>query len=157
MSDAKRERIRKALRRTWSGARRQKVKLTAGALRKIGAIEHVADAAPIVGLHGKAILDGKVEDATAASVPPGTNFFRDRLIAGRMFARDDGRVAIVHEYLLYRWGFVNDADAGSALGRTFRLEFRPPTPQTFDLTWVLKRGNREVSERETRALESALK
>ena len=58
------------------------------------------------------------------SVPPGSRFFRDRLIAGRLFAPDDGRVAIVHEYLLYRWGLASDADAESALGRTFRLEFR---------------------------------
>src|SRR5215468_12500732 len=58
MSDAKRKRIRKALERTWPGVRRQKVKLTAKALRKIEAIEHVAAAAPIIHLYNvKAILD----------------------------------------------------------------------------------------------------
>jgi putative ABC transport system permease protein len=66
-------------------------------------------------------------------------------------------VAIVHEYLLYRWGLASDADAESALGRRFRMEIRSWSPDTFDLTWVLRRGGREVGEKETRALESALK
>jgi putative ABC transport system permease protein len=158
MSDAKRKRIRHALERTWSGARRQEVKLTAGALGKIESIEHVADAAPIIHLYEvKAILDGKGADGRADSVPPGITFFGDRLIAGRMLRPDDGRVAIVHEYLLYRWGFVSDSDVESALGRTFRLEFRTGTLGTFDVTWLLGRGGREVSAGETRALESALR
>ena len=42
MSDAKRARIRKALERTWDGARRHAVKLNADAVRKLEAIEHVA-------------------------------------------------------------------------------------------------------------------
>ncbi len=158
MSDAKRKRIRKALERTWDGVRRQKVKLTAEALRKIEANEHVAGAAPIILLYNvKAILDGKGADAGASSVPPGTTFFGDRLIAGRMLDPDDGRVAIVHEYLLYRWGFVSDSDVESALGRTFRLEFRTGTLGTFDPSWFLRRDDQQFGERETRALDSALK
>jgi putative ABC transport system permease protein len=158
MSDARRARIRKALERTWNGARRKKVKLTLDAIRKIGSIEHVAVAVPVIRLGDcRSILADKGEDTSATSVPPGKMFFRDRLIAGRMFAPDDGRVAIVHEYLLYRWGLVNDSDIESALGRTFRLEFRPGSFETFDLTWVFTRGNREISERESRTLVSALK
>ncbi len=125
MSDAKRKRLRKALEQHWNGVRRQKVKLSSEALRKIEAIEHVAVAAPIIHFHGvKAILDGEGADGRAASVPPGTTFFDDRLIAGRMLRPDDGRVAIVQEYLLYRWGIVGDSDVESALGRTFRMELR---------------------------------
>jgi putative ABC transport system permease protein len=158
MSDARRARIREALRRTWNGARRQKVKLTLDAIRKIGSIEHVAVAVPVIRLgECKSILAGKGEDTSLTSVAPGSTVFRDRLIAGRLFAPDDGRAAIVHEYLLYRWGLVNDSDVESALGRTFRLEFRPGSFETFDLTWVFRRGNREISYREIRALESGLK
>jgi putative ABC transport system permease protein len=158
MSDAKRERIRKALMRNWNGARRQKVKLTLEAIRKIGSIEHVAVAVPAIRLGDcKLILAGKGEHTSLTSVAPGSTFFRDRLIAGRMFAPDDGRVAIVHEYLLYRWGLVSDSDVESALGRTFRLEFHPGSLETFDLTWVLRRDGQEVSEPQARALESALK
>ncbi len=65
-----------------------------------------------------------------------------------MFAPDDGRVAIVHEYLLYRWGLVSDADAESAVGRTFRMEVQTSPPDTFGLTWLLGRGGREVSDQE---------
>ena len=158
MSVAKRERIRKALERTWRGVRRPKVRMTLEAIRRIGSIEHVALAVPVIQLWQiKASLDGKGEDINASSVPPGSTFFRDRLIAGRLFAPDDGRVAIVHEYLLYRWGFASDTDVESALGRTFRLELRSGSPETFDLKWVLRRGDREISEREGRALGSALK
>ncbi len=63
MSDAKRARIRKALERTWSGPVQQRVKLNADAIRKLAAIEHVAAVVPNVQMAGKAILDGKSEEA----------------------------------------------------------------------------------------------
>jgi putative ABC transport system permease protein len=157
MSDAKRARIRTALVRDLGGFRRQRVRLTPEAIRRLEAIEHVATVVPSVRLGGRAMLDGKGDDIMMTSIAPRTDYLRDRLIAGRLFTPDDGRAAIVHEYLLYRWGLVRDADAESALGRTFRLEFRPPSPETFDLTQVLRRGQREVGERESRALEAALK
>jgi putative ABC transport system permease protein len=157
MSDAKRARILKALARTWNGPVKQRVKLNADAVRKLEAIEHVAAVVPHVRLSGRVILDGKTEEASASSVGPDTRFFRDRLIAGRMFAPGDGRVAIVHEYLLYRWGLVSDADAESAVGRTFRMEIETRPPDTFGLTWLLGRGGRELRPEESRALESALK
>ncbi len=97
---------------------------------------------------GKAILDGKSQDVQACSVAPDVRFFRDRLIAGRMLAPGDGRVALVHEYLLYRWGLVSDADAESAVGRRFRMEVQTNPLDTFGLTWLLRRGGREVSDHE---------
>ena len=71
----------------------------------------------------------------------------DRLIAGRLFTPEDGRAAIVHEYLLYRWGLVRDEDADAALGRTFRLEIHPRPPDTVDPSWILAR-RADSSEKE---------
>jgi putative ABC transport system permease protein len=159
MSDAKRARMRRALINTWGGFHGRHVRLTPDGIRKLQSMKHVTSVVPNVRLSGKATLDGKTEGVSASSIAPGTRFFRSRLIAGRLFTPADGRVAIVHEYLLYRWGLVSDADAESALGRTFRMEIRSRPPDTTDLTSILGlgRGPREISEGETRALEAALK
>jgi putative ABC transport system permease protein len=157
MSEAKRARLRKALLRNWYGVRKVRTKLDPDGIRKLAALEHVASARPVVHMGDKAILDGKAEDVSGSSVEPETRYFRDRLIAGRLFKPDDGRAAIVHEYLLYRWGLSRDEDADAALGRTFRLEIRPRPPDTFDVTEILSRGDRAIGEKEKRALDSALK
>ena len=157
MSDAKRARLRKALVRTWGGSNRPQARLTADAVRRLSALEHVASALPVVVLVGKAILDGKAEGYNATSVPPDTHSFRDRLIAGRLFTHDDDRVAIVHEYLLYRWGLVRDQDAEAALGRTFRLENRAQCADTLDLSQILRRDDGTFDEKQKPRLESALK
>ncbi len=112
---------------------------------------------PYVNLGGKAILEGKAEGAGVNSVPPDTRSFRDRLIAGRLFTPEDGRVAIVHEYLLYRWGLVRDEDAEAVLGRTFRLEIQSQPPNTVDVSEFLRTDNEPIEEKQKRALESALK
>jgi putative ABC transport system permease protein len=159
MSDAKRERLRRAIMRNTGGIARQRVKLTQSALGRIAAFEHVTSALPLIRMRGdvRARLDGKGQDVSATSVMPSTSFFADRLIAGRLFAPGDGRVAIVHEYLLYRWGLVSDEDAATSLGRKFQLELRPRPPETFNPVWILRTANREIDEREIRALDSALR
>ena len=126
MSEAKRERIRRALVRNWRGVfhRDRRIRLDAAALRRIEALDHVVRVEPVVQLFGTAALGGKNHEASACSVPTGSRFLADRLLAGRLFKPGDGRVAIVHEYLLYRWGLVGDLDADAALGRTFRMEYR---------------------------------
>ena len=124
MSQAKRERIRRALVRNWRGVsdRVDRVRLDRAGLDRIEALDHVVRVEPVVHLFGKASLDAKRQhDASAASMPEGSRFFADRLLAGRLFEPGDGNAAIVHEYLLYRWGMVDDHAAEAAIGRTLRL------------------------------------
>ncbi|MHB1559496.1 MAG: ABC transporter permease [Isosphaeraceae bacterium] len=158
MSDAKRERLRKAIRRS-AHMVRQRVTLNQPALDRFAGLDHVTSALPIIHLSGdlRATLDGKSEEISAASVMPDSRFFADRLIAGRIFAPSDGKVAIVHEYLLYRWGLISDAEVESVLGRKFRMEMRREAPDTVHPDWILRMGNRDIDERQVRALDSALR
>ena len=157
MSEAKRGRIRRALIRSWRGmsAQRLAIRLDAPAVRRIEAIGHVERVEPVVNLGGKASLGGKDSDAGAASVLTGSRFFADRLLAGRLFTPQDGRAAIVHEYVLYRWGLVGDEEAAAALGRTFRLEYRSSPLGMVNLSWILNMG--EVGPDRRPALESGLR
>ncbi len=133
MSLAKRERLRRAIARTVPGGTRRRVKLNRSNLGRLAALEHVVSALPTIRFLGdvQASLEGKSQFVSAASVMPSATFLSDRLIAGRLFQPGDGKVAIVHEYLLYRWGLVSDADASSALGRN--VAARAASPAARDL------------------------
>ena len=110
---------------------------------------------PVVNFSGKASLGGKDYDANAASVLTGNRFVAGRLLAGRLFTPKDDRAAIVHEYLLYRWGLVGDGEAAAALGRAFRLEYRASPMGTVNLGWVLRLGDVGAAKRP--ALEAGLR
>ena len=126
--------------------------LTPVNIRGIESLEHVARVTPTIRIMGDlhAKFDGKSEGVMASSVAPESRFLSDRLIAGRLSRPGDDRVAIVHEFLLYRWGLMTDAEAAAAVGKTIRLEFRPHPPDTFDISWVLRMGNRVPDERQAR-------
>ena len=159
MSQAKRERMRRALVRNWRGASDQvdRIRLDRAALDRIEALDHVLHVEPVVHLFGKASLEAKRQhDARAASMPEGSRFFADRLLAGRLLEPGDGRAAIVHEYLLYRWGMVDDHAAEAALGRTLRLEYRSMPSDAVNLTWTL-RAIGAVGADKMPALESGLR
>jgi putative ABC transport system permease protein len=158
MSDAKRARILQALlRNSWGVVGKPRNRLTVAALKRLEALDHVVRVEPLVDIDGTAALESKEQAVDATPVLSGTKFFRDRLLAGRLFTPEDGRVAIVHEYLLYRWGLASDQDAAATLGRTFRLEYRTAPPGKVSLSWVLNRGTETPSAGEARALDSALK
>jgi putative ABC transport system permease protein len=157
MSEAKRARIRRSLVRNWRGMpqRDRRILLDAEALRRIEALEHVVRVEPIVQGFGMATLDDKKHEARACSVPTGSRILADRLLAGRLFKPGDGRVAIVHEYLLYRWGLVGDKDADAALGRPFRIEYRTSPRGSVRLNWLIDIGALEADRKPT--LESGLR
>ncbi len=139
MSEAKRERIRRALVRNWRGVSHwdRRVRLDAAALSSDRALDHVVRVEPVVQGFGTATLGEKKQNASACSLPAGSRFLADRLLAGRIFKPEDGRVAIVHEYLLYRWGLVSDHEADAALGRTFRMEYRSSPRGSLHLSSLL--------------------
>jgi len=159
MSDTKRRRISKALVRTWARNHMQKPlsKLNSQGVERLRALDHVAKVEPVVFVTGKASLDGKDQEAFVTTDNSGGGILRTRLLAGRLLKPDDGQAAIVHEYLLYRLGLAGDADGNAVLGRTIRLEYRSSPPERLDLTVMMARRMMNLGEKETRALESALK
>jgi putative ABC transport system permease protein len=158
MSDAKRARLRKALARNWRGipVRVNRRRLDADAVHRLEALDHVVRVEPLLNIYGEASLDGKTKQVDAASVMMGSRFFADRLLAGRLFTPHDRRVAIVHEYLLYRWGLTDEESAAASIGRTFRLEHRSSPPYTVDLFEILSQRGMVGPERRP-VLESGLK
>ncbi|MFI5459276.1 MAG: ABC transporter permease [Isosphaerales bacterium] len=159
MSDAKRRRISKALVRTWARSHMRKPlsRLNAQGVERLRALDHVAKVEPVVFVTGKASLDGKDQEAFVTTDNSGGGIVRTRLLVGRLLTSKDGQAAIVHEYLLYRLGLAGDADGNAVLGRTIRLEYRSSPPERLDLTVMMARRIMNLGEKETRALESALK
>jgi hypothetical protein len=125
-------------------------------IRRIEAIDHVLRVEPLIQGSGTASLGVKKQEASMASVLAGSQFFADRLLAGRHFTPKDGRAAIVHEYLLYRLGLVRDEDAAAALGRTIQVEYRSSPPGTLHLKWLLNNFG-AVGAEKSPALESGLR
>jgi putative ABC transport system permease protein len=160
MSDAKKERITKALIQRWGGshARKQRKPLNSSTIKLLGALEHVDRIEPVVwGLGGKVILDGKNEPSWAVGSLKGSSLLRTRLLAGRIFTAEDDEVAIVHEFLLYRMGLTGDDEASAALGKTIRFEFVAGQSQQVDLVGMMTFGANALSEKESKTLTSALK
>ncbi len=159
MSEAKRQRIRMALVRDWGmhHGRPQRNALTPEAMARLLALNHVERVEPTSRIDGKAALDGKDYPVVAVSVPLKAEFLRPRLLAGRLFTADDGRAAIVHEYLLYRLGLVGDEEAAAALGRSLHLEYESNPQGVLDLPQFLSFGDDKLSDTEIRALQPALK
>jgi putative ABC transport system permease protein len=132
--------------------------LTTEAIEHIKALDHVVRVEPDVILYdAKGSLGGKTEGVVAASALLGSRGLRSRLLAGRPFTTEQGRVAIVHEFLLYRWGLIGDAGLAAALGRTFCLEYRTHSLETSDLADLVSRRFITVGDQESQALESALR
>jgi len=158
MSDIKRRRISKAMVRKWSRDHMRKPlsTLNVTGIERLRALDHVLKVEPVVFLDGKASLERKDQQAFATSVPSTGRFLRDRLVAGRLFTPEEGQAAIVHEYLLYRLGLAGDADETAVLGRTIRLEYRTSPQNRLDLNLIMARVM-ELGDKETRALESAMK
>ncbi|ODU01582.1 MAG: hypothetical protein ABS79_01425 [Planctomycetes bacterium SCN 63-9] len=161
MSEEKRKRLRAALVRTWVPPRTRKpqVVLTASEVARLRALEHVERVEPGVRLNGKANFDGKALPVSAISISPTSHFLEKRLLAGRLFNEADRRAAIVHEYLLYRWGLASDRDADSAIGKTFTLEYRSePFDAKVNLAGMLARPwMLNLEDRQIPVLESVFK
>jgi putative ABC transport system permease protein len=159
MSEDKRKRIGKALVRAWGRAhvRKERKLLDPDAVRALQRIEHVELVEPEIWLGGKALWDGKTEDALSASTATGATFLKSRLLAGRLFDSQDGAAAIVNEFFLYRLGLAGDDAAPAAIGRTVRFEYTAGQNAQIDLVQMMAFGTEPMSKKETKALESALK
>jgi putative ABC transport system permease protein len=126
MSDEKRERIRSSLIRHYipPKGRNARRPLTVSEVARIQELDQVQRVEPEISINGNATMGDKRIPVSAGSVSPHSDILRPRLIEGRLFNETDRRSAIVHEYLLYRWGLISDADVAKAIGKTFVLEYR---------------------------------
>jgi putative ABC transport system permease protein len=130
MSPLRRQQIREALRHQWENEHggQTTVPLDSKRLRDLAAIDHVERVQPLVSLRGWVLFNGRSVKGGVTAVLPNNPRFRSRVIAGEFFDKPDEGAALVSEFLLYRCGIVNEADIGSAIGRTLRLEFRQERP-----------------------------
>lgn len=158
MSDAKRERLGRALarKRDNRGAMKPKAPLGREGLDRLAAIAHVERVVPVVVQNGTAALVGKGEprEAQFSSVDP-DDAYRDRLVAGRGLSGDGAREAIVHELLLYQLGLVDDVE--QVLGRPIRFEYRTERGGQFTLARLLAFGPQGFTPAEGEAVVRALK
>jgi putative ABC transport system permease protein len=126
MSEAKRERLRKAVLRWWSrrNIHHPVVPLTKERLDALEQIEHVEKLLPFVFQGCRAFLGEKNWEVTSCASPATNTHLRARIVAGEFFESDTEEAVVVHEYLLYLLGLTSDEEAQSVVGKTLRLEFR---------------------------------
>jgi putative ABC transport system permease protein len=155
MSDAKRERLRKALVEYKARFRlnRPRVGLTPERLQAIAALSNVEAVVPVMWQSGFALLNDKAEAADIAAARPDDIACRNRIVAGRFFENSSERAAVLSEFLLYRMGITDDAEVERIVGKTLRLEIRM-APREGGIGIYLIKPNGGVSTRdETTALD----
>jgi putative ABC transport system permease protein len=158
MSEAKRERLREAIR--WrdpkKSGRGSPVTLNPERLRQLAALDHVVAVTPYFHQEARAVFGGKTE-RVVTTVEPDNTRLRDRVVAGDYFAAPGGRDVLVSEYLLYLWGVTDDARLASVLGQPLRLEFHTGRVAPGYLLFVLNAGDVVMKPEEERVLEKALR
>lgn len=124
MSDARRERLRKAIVNDWGRTHgySRKVPLTPARMEELARIEHVQSVVPMVFLWTKAEFQGKKQQVNTVTSHNIERLLQHRLIAGRFPTAMEPRGAIVDEFLLYRWGIITDEEIAAVIGKAFRLE-----------------------------------
>ena len=155
MSDAKRERIRRALAEYQSrlSASGPHAALSPQTLESLGRLPHVESVVPVVTQYGYAIYQDKSGPANAASVRPQDASLQSRVIAGRPLESPAERAALVSEFLLYRLGMTDDADVKDAVGKKIRLEFRDYPQEGGIGVYLVKPDGGEATREETAAVE----
>ncbi|MFO0845984.1 MAG: ABC transporter permease [Gemmataceae bacterium] len=155
MSDDRRTRLREAMRQR--GHKPGPVKapapgLTAEQVAALSRLEHVEAVTP--GFVWNGTIDrgtGKPRWAmgrTAAEDDPG---FARRLVAGRPFEPGEKAIA-VSEYLVYQWGFQDEAEVGRALNQPATLNLTVTQPSVASLLFLLNVSLPELTEGERRVL-----
>jgi len=158
MSDVRRERIRKRLAIDWrrQHARTAPKPLTLDRLRQFESWEHVVSAEPDVSENVRVTFRGQVVPAECAGFRGNADRLPPVLEFGRPPAEGTDE-AIVHEYLLYRWGVRSDVEVRACLGQTVRVEFaasEAPRPELIFLA-LFDADPSRLTEDELRAVAKA--
>ncbi len=125
MSDARRDRLRRALRaRTRPGTfigRRSQV-LDETSLAALRAVPHVVSAEPVV-LERYRVACGEhsTELSPALGIDVRRRRYADRVIAGRYVTGPDAAEVLLHEVLAWRWGYRDERALSALLGRELTL------------------------------------
>lgn len=159
MSEAKRERISKAIVRDWGRNHGQKRKqsLTEGMVEKLRRIDHIESVEPDVDLLTQAKFQCKSERVRAVSASTEARLLLGRLVAGRLISPDVPRGALVHEYLIYRWGITGDDEASQTVGRPFHLDSPENDSGPIPTVATIARFRFALDSKESAALERALR
>jgi putative ABC transport system permease protein len=135
MSEARRERILEAKVRRWPRKHKHpKFALNDEGLAKLAALPHVERIRPNVYQQFRTSLVDESEkdesekplelDAISIGESIDAERLADRLVAGDGFTDESKNDVLVHEYLVYRWGFVDDDDVQSVIGKKIRIDFK---------------------------------
>ena len=129
MSDERRDRLRRAAivrtRPRGPHARTAKpVLLDDAALAKIAAMPHVVSLHPVLSERYAVTLgDTRHDDqGVLSSGATADSSAAKRMVAGTWFSSNDADEVVLHEYALYQWGFVTEADQAALIGQTVSLE-----------------------------------
>jgi putative ABC transport system permease protein len=162
MSDTRRERLREVIRRKWNqehGKRVVQQALTPERLAALAALDHVEKVFPLIVLDYYASFGDKGQDTLVYSLPADSQVLHDRLVAGEGFTSDTDHSVLVHEFLLYQWGFRDEAALHQAVGQSVRLEYpshsvrrfvpsRPPAETAFREDFLIAGVLRDASPSE---------
>jgi len=130
MSDAKRDRLRRALTKRSRGGPPMQAAIQLidpDAEAQLAQIDGVVDARPFVQERFEAALGERTTEGRkvlSIGAPLDHPHYPDRLLAGRWFERDDEASVVVHELMLYELGIVSDEDQAAVIGQTMRVTAR---------------------------------
>lgn len=125
MSEARRERIRRALaRRKTQMAERPRVVLSQANIAVLRSLTHVETVMPFAWQDGYVVLDGRSESTEFGAARPGDAVCRRRIVAGRLFGDANESAVVVSEALLYLLGVTDESAVDGLLGRKLRIETR---------------------------------
>jgi len=124
MSEERRTRLRRAMLdfRAHAGRQKPKAVLNAAKLAELAQLAHVAAVVPAMHERCNVTCEDQSYATYFAASRPENDEAQHRLIAGRLFKARDENAVIVSEFLLYRWGFQDEDQVASALGKTLRIE-----------------------------------
>jgi putative ABC transport system permease protein len=159
MSEERRQRLRTEMVRRRQQRERPEpsVRLTRDRLRELAALDHVVAVRPVILQYGRVFLGDRAEHTATLGVPADHEAVNTYLVAGSPLSGDDAREAVVHEYLLYQLGAVNEADVPSYLGKQLRLEYKGGAHKPGLLLTLLGAGGAKLTPAEEKVLEKVVK
>ncbi len=157
MSDARRRRLREAIARRWQprearpgqGLREEHI----ARLEKLDGVESVT---PILAWFGHAVYDNHSVRSTIRVASPYDRGIARRVVVGSPLEPDDPEGVLVSEYLLYRWGLADEAEASKVVGQRLRLEVSLGPAGVNTLLQVLSVARPDMTPEETRVLAQLL-
>ncbi len=125
MSEARRERLRRALaRRDAQWKRKPRPLLTPENLAAIRGLRHIQAVTPFAYQDGYVVFNDRSERTDIGAARPGDAAFGERIVAGRAFENLDEPSIVVSEALLYGLGVTDERAVDAVLGKKLRIETR---------------------------------